>query len=147
MSSSSASNTAASGVFALVISSDSGSPVPSPARCSLHPGLARSTGFAPTWSPPDRPQAEGGDADAGPVQLAGLAELVEQDHLEPLEHSRVGPLAEASPAGGGAAPAELADRQQRPGGGGAGHEQDRGHAGAIGTGAGGPAPGGGGRGG
>jgi hypothetical protein len=62
-SSSNASNTTASGVLAAVTSSDSGSPQPSTARCSLDPGLARSTGFAPHRSPPDRAQAEGIHAD------------------------------------------------------------------------------------
>jgi hypothetical protein len=38
-------------VLASVTSSDSGSPPPSTARCSLHPRLARSTGFAPVRSP------------------------------------------------------------------------------------------------
>ena len=46
-SSSSASNTRLSLVLAPVTSSASGRPPPSTARCSLDPGLARSTGFAP----------------------------------------------------------------------------------------------------
>src|SRR5215211_6465261 len=116
-SSSSASNTRLSLVLAAVTSSDSGSPPPSTARCSLDPRLARSTGFAPHRSPPDRPQADRIHADPRPVQLTGLAELVQQQLLEPLEHPSGGPLGEASPAGGHAAAAELADRQQRPGGG------------------------------
>jgi hypothetical protein len=85
MSSSSAWNTAASGVLAAVTSSDSGSPVPSAARWSLDPGLARSTGFAPARSPPNRAQAEGVHGDARPVQRSGCAELVQQQLLEPLE--------------------------------------------------------------
>ena len=50
----SASTTTASLVLAAVTSTDSGSPVASAARCSLGPRLARSTGFAPVWSPPER---------------------------------------------------------------------------------------------
>jgi hypothetical protein len=89
MSSSSASKTAASGVLAAVTSSDSGMPPPSLATCSLDPGLARSTGFAPVRPPPHRPQTEGVHADPGPVQQARRAELVQQDLLEPLEHPGV----------------------------------------------------------
>src|SRR5215207_3006473 len=100
MSSSSASNMMLSLVLAPVTSSDSGSPPPSAARCSLDPGLARSTGFAPTWSPPDRPQAEGVDADPRPVEPANLAELVQQQLLQPLEHPGVRPLGKPPPAGG-----------------------------------------------
>jgi hypothetical protein len=111
MSSSSASNTAASGVLAAVTSSDSGMPPPSFARWSLEPGLARSTGFAPVWSPPCRPQAEGIHTHPRPVQPAGHAELVQQQLLQPLEHPSPSPLTEASPAGRHAAAAELAHRQ------------------------------------
>src|SRR5829696_6202762 len=136
MSPSSASNTRLSLVLAPVTSTDSGSPLPSTARCSLDPALARSTGFAPTWSPPDRAQAEGVHAHPRPVQPAGLAQLVQQQLLQPLEHPGVGPFGKAPPAGGRRAATELGDRQQRPGGGGAGHEQDRGHAGPIRYGAG-----------
>src|ERR687898_288051 len=128
MSSSSASNTRLSLVLAAVTTSDSGSPLPSAARCSLDPGLARSTGFAPHRSPPDRPQAGRIHTDPRPVQPAGLAELAQQQLLEPLEHPGGGPLGEPPPTGGHAAAAELAHRQQRPGGGGTGHEDDRGHA-------------------
>src|SRR5829696_7442370 len=110
MSSTSASNTRLSLVLAAVTSSDSGSPPPSTAKCSLDPPLARSTGFAPHRSPPDRAQAEGVHADPRPVQLTGLAELVQQQLLEPLEHPGMRPLGEASPAGGYAAAAELAHR-------------------------------------
>src|SRR5829696_2196229 len=123
-------------VLAADTSSDSGSPVPSTARCSLDPRLARSTGFAPTWSPPCRAQADRVHAHPRPVQQPRGAQLVQQQLLEPLEHPRGRPLGEASPAGGHAAAAELAHRQQRPRGGGAGHEDDRGHAGPVGHGAG-----------
>ena len=57
---------------------DNGSPLPSTARCSLDPPLARSTGFAPHRSPPDRPHADRVHADPRPVQLTGLAQLVQQ---------------------------------------------------------------------
>ena len=67
-------------------------PAASTARCSLDPRVARSTGFAPVRSPPDRPQAEGVHADPRPVQPTGLAQLVQQQLLEPLEHPGVGPL-------------------------------------------------------
>jgi hypothetical protein len=40
-----------SATLAAVIAAVSGSPPPSQTRCSLDPGLPRSTGFAPTWSP------------------------------------------------------------------------------------------------
>src|SRR5437773_7862162 len=136
MSSSSASNTRLSLVLAPVTSSDSGSPPPSTARCSLDPRLARSTGFAPHRSPPDRPQADRIHADPRPVQPAGLAQFVQQQLLEPLEHPSGRPLGEPPPAGGHAAAAELAHRQQRPRRGGAGHEDDRGHAGPVGHGTG-----------
>ena len=131
MSSSSASNTLASRMLAAVTSSDSGSPVPSLARWSLDPRLARSTGFAPVRSPPNSPQAEGVHGDPRPVELAGLAKLVQQQLLEPFEHPRPGPLGKPPPAGRHRAAAELAYRQQSPGCGGAGHEQDRDHAGPV----------------
>ena len=109
-SSSSAANTRLSLVLAAVTSSDNGSPLPSTARCSLDPRLARSTGFAPVWSPPDRPQTERVDRHARPVQRAGVAELIQQQLLEPLEHPSGGPLGKPPPAAGHAAAAELAHR-------------------------------------
>jgi len=114
-SSSSASNIAASGVLAAVTSSDSGSPMPSAARCSLDPRLARSTGFAPVRSPPHRPEVERVHADARPVELASPAELVQQQLLEPLENPGVGPIGKPPPAGRHAAAAELAHRSSAQG--------------------------------
>jgi hypothetical protein len=131
MSSSSAWNTAASGVLAAVTSSHSGNPVPSAARWSLHPGLARSTGFAPVWSPPNRAQAKGVHGDPRPVERSGRAELVQQQPLQSFEHPGPGPLGKPPPATRHTAAAELTDREQRPRGGGAGHEQDRSHAGPV----------------
>src|SRR5215216_2791525 len=51
MSSSTAANMVVSLTLAAVTTAVSGSPPPSQTRWSLLPGLPRSTGFAPTWSP------------------------------------------------------------------------------------------------
>jgi hypothetical protein len=85
MSSSSVSDTMLSLVMAPVISTDSGSPPPSPVACSSDPGLARSTGFAPRWFPRLRAGCKV-HADSRPVQPAALPELIQQQLFQPLEH-------------------------------------------------------------
>jgi hypothetical protein len=103
------------------------------ARWSLVPGLPRSTGFAPTWSPPawrarswcprwpaTSPAGPAPPADPGPRGGA-------------VEHAGLRPLGQA-PAGRRRAAAKLPGREQPPWGGGAGHEHDRGEAGPVGDG-------------
>jgi hypothetical protein len=113
-----------SGVLAAVISSDSGNPVPSAARWSLHPGLARST------SPRTARRLKESTVTRA-QSSAPTAELVQQELLQSFEHPCPGPLGKPPPATRHTAAAELTDWEQRPWGGGAGHEQDRGHAGPV----------------
>src|SRR5215217_5429540 len=135
MSSTMAWNMVVSLTLAAVTTAVSGSPRPSQTRWSLLPGLPRSTGFAPTWSPALGPHAHGVHARPRPVHLAALAEAVQDHKVELVEDAGVGPLGQAAPAGRRRAAAELPGGQQAPGGGGAGHEHDRGEAVAIGDGA------------
>jgi hypothetical protein len=97
----------------------------------LLPGLPRSTGLAPTWSPTFGAHAGRVHARARPVQAALLADPVEDAEVELLEHARLSPLGKAAPSGRRRAAAEFLGRQQAPGGGGAGHEHDRGEAVAV----------------
>src|SRR5215217_1554464 len=135
MSSTMAWNMVVSLTLAAVTTAVSGSPLASQIRCSLDPGLPRSTGFAPTWSPALGPHAHGVHARLRPVQLALLAEAIQHLQVELVEHAGVDPFAEPPPAGRRRAAAELAGRQQPPGSRGAGHEHDRGQAGPVGDGA------------
>jgi hypothetical protein len=117
--------------LAAVTTAVRGSPPPSQTRWSLLPGLPRSTGFAPTWSPALGPHAHGVHARPLPVQLALLAQAVQDLQVELLEDASVGPLGQPAPAGRRRTAAELAGGQQPPGGGGPGHVHDRGQAGPI----------------
>jgi hypothetical protein len=54
--------------------------------------------------------------------------------MQLVEHARLGPLGQATPAGRRRAAAEFAGREQPPGRGGAGHEHDRSEAGPVGNG-------------
>jgi hypothetical protein len=56
--------------------------------------LPRSTGLAAVRSPFDRPQSEAVDADSSKVDPAGHPQLVQQHHLELVEHAGLGPLVE-----------------------------------------------------
>ena len=55
----------------------------------LLPGLPRSTGLAPTWSPTFGAHAGRVHARARPVQAALLADPVEDVEVELLEHARL----------------------------------------------------------
>jgi hypothetical protein len=131
------------GVMALaeLMITEIGSPPRSPARCSLDPALPRSTGFAPVKSPLYRPQAEGVEVDPPKVDPAGRTQLVQQQHLELVEHPSFGPLIQPPPAGGRRTAAQFLGRQQAPRGGGAGHEDQRAHTVAVGDPARDPTPG------
>jgi hypothetical protein len=117
--------------FAAVTTAVSGSPPPSQTRWSLLPGLPRSTGFAPTWSPTLGPHAHGVHRRPRPVELALLAQAVQDLKVQGVEHAGVGPLAEPAPTGRRGAAAEFAGGQQPPRGRGAGHEHDCGETAAI----------------
>src|SRR5215217_3077950 len=131
MSSTTAWNMVVSLTLAAVTTAVSGSPLASQARWSLLPGLPRSTGFAPTWSPALGPHAHGVHARPRPVELALLAQAVQDLQVQGVEDAGVGPLGEAAPAGRRGAAAELAGRQEPPRGRGGGHVDDRGQAGPI----------------
>jgi hypothetical protein len=120
--------------LAAVTAAVSGSPPPSQTRWSLLPGLPRSTGFAPTWSPhawrarswcPHSPASSPAD----PPPPAGRGPGGGGHRTR-----RLGPLGEAPPAGRWRAAAELPGGQQPPGRGGTGHVHDRGEAVAVGDG-------------
>jgi hypothetical protein len=125
------STTAASMVTSAAVS---GSPPSSQTRWSLLPGLPRSTGFAPTWSPTTGAHAHGVHARPRPVQLALLAQPVQDGKVQGVEHAGSGPLGEPAPAGRRRATAKLAGGQQPPRGGGPRHEYDRGKAVTVGDG-------------
>jgi hypothetical protein len=74
-----------------------GSPPPSQARCSLDPGLPRSTGFAPTWSPALGAHAHGVHARPRPVHPATLAQPIKDPEMELIEHPGGGLLGQATP--------------------------------------------------
>src|SRR5215218_7930109 len=86
-------------ILAAVTTAVSGSPPPSQTRWSLLPGLPRSTGFAPTWSPALGPHAHGVHARLRPVQLALLAQAIQHLQVELVEHAGVDPFGEPPPAG------------------------------------------------
>jgi len=119
------SRTASNVLVSLTLAAVSGSPPPSQTRWSLLPGLPRSTGFAPTWSPTLGAHAHGVHAGPRPVQLAVLAQPVEDLEVELLEHPGTGPLGKAAPARRRRAAAQLPGGQQPPWGRGTGHEHDR----------------------
>src|SRR5215207_5034186 len=114
--------------LAAVTTAVSGTPLPSQTRWSLLPGLPRSTGCAPTWSPTLGPHAHGVHAGSRPVQSTLLAKAVQDLQVELLKDAGVGPFGEPAPAGRGRAAAKLPGGQQPPRGGGAGHGDDRGEA-------------------
>jgi hypothetical protein len=124
-------NTVVSLTLAAVTTAVRGSPPPSQTKCSLDPGLPRSTGFAPTWSPTLGPHAHGVHAHPLPVQLALGTKAVQDPKVQGIEHPGVGPLSQPPPAGRRRAAAQLAGGQQPPRSRSAGHEDDRGQAGPI----------------
>ena len=123
--------------LAAVTTTASGSPPPSQTRWSLDPGLPRSTGFAPTWSPAFGAHAHGVHARPRPVQPALRTQPIQDLQVEPVKHAGVGPLGQAAPAGRRRAAPEFLGRQQPPGSRGPGHVHDRREAVAVGDG---PAP-------
>jgi hypothetical protein len=60
-----AASSAPSGVLAAVTATAKGRPVASVSRCGLDPGLPRSTGLGPTWSPTTGPHGHGVHAGSG----------------------------------------------------------------------------------
>jgi hypothetical protein len=117
--------------LAAVTAGTSGSPWPSTIRCSLDPGLPRSTGFAPTWSPAFGAHAHGVKARPRPVHQALGAQPIQQLVVQPLEHAGVAPLHQAAADRRLRAAAKLTSGQQPPGGRGPSHVHDRGQAVAI----------------
>jgi hypothetical protein len=65
----------------------------------LLPGLPRSTGLAPVAAPFERAQVGGVDHRAGPVELACLVQLGEQQLVELAEHAGLVPVPQPPPAG------------------------------------------------
>jgi hypothetical protein len=117
--------------LAAVTAAVSGSPPPSQTRWSLLPGLPRSTGFAPTWSPHAWPARSWcphwpATSPAGPARPTGPA---------PPDAAGRTRRPSSTPLGG--ASRSLANRSRARGraavarGGGTGHEHDRGEAVAI----------------
>jgi hypothetical protein len=93
-----------------------GIPVASISRWYLDPGLPRSTGFAPTSSPhTPGPHADRVDGGPRPVDLAVVAQPVQQPMKQGLPHPDGLPVAQPPPAGHAAAAAQLLGRQQPPG--------------------------------
>src|SRR4029453_16057504 len=101
MSSSTASNMVASLALAALTITASGSPPASPARVAWSLACPDRQGWRRSGPPFDRSQAEAIDADALKVDAAGRAQLIEQQRLELLEHSRLGPLIQPAPAARG----------------------------------------------
>jgi hypothetical protein len=127
-------NMVVSVTLAAVTTAASGSPLASQTRWSLLPGLPRSTGFAPRWSPALGAHAQAVHARPRPVHPALLAEPVQDQEVERVEHAGGGPFGKAAPTGRRGAAAKLAGGQQPPGGGSAGHVHDRSEAGPVGDG-------------
>jgi hypothetical protein len=130
-SSSSAANTTLSLVLAAVTAAASGRSWPSVTRWSLDPGLPRSAGFAPTWSPhawrarswcPRRLAS----SPAGPARRAGRASPAAARRTH-----RPWPIPPGDATRCRRAAAKLTDREQPPWRGGTGHVDDRGQAVAI----------------
>jgi hypothetical protein len=119
--------------LAAVTTAVSGSPLLSQARWILDPGLPRSTGFAPTWSPAFGAHAGRVHARARPVQPARQTKPVQHLQVELLEHPRLGPLVQPAPCRRRRATAKFLGWQEPPRGRGAGHVDDRGETVAIGT--------------
>src|SRR5215218_6407660 len=86
MSATTAWNTVVSLTLAAVTTAVRGSPLPSQTKCSLDPGLPRSTGFAPRWSPTLGPHAHGVHAHPLPVQLALGTKAVQDPKVQGIEH-------------------------------------------------------------
>ena len=119
------------GMLAAVTTAVSGSPLPSQARWILDPGLPRSTGFAPTWSPAFGAHTGRVHAGARPVQPARQTKPVQHLQMELLEHPGLGPLVQPAPCRRRRAIAKFLGWQEPPRGRGAGHVDDCGETAAI----------------
>jgi hypothetical protein len=108
-----------------------GIPAASITRWYLEPGLPRSTGFAPTSSPTPRPHADRVDRRPGPVDLAVVAQPVQQPVVQLLPHPVLLPVAQSPPAGHAAATAQLPGREQPPRDAGAEHLDDAAEHGSV----------------
>jgi hypothetical protein len=93
-------------------------------RWYLDPGLPRSTGFAPTSSPPSGPHADRVDGGPGPVDLTVIAQPVQQPVMQGLPDAGGLPVAQPPPAGHAAATAQLTSGQESPGDAGPQHIDD-----------------------
>jgi hypothetical protein len=118
-------------MLATVTTAVSGSPLPSQARWILDPGLPRSTGFAPTWSPAFGAHTGRVHTRARPVQPARQTQPVQHLQVELLEQARLGPLVQPPPCRRRRPAAKFLDWQEPPRGRGAGHVDDRGETAAI----------------
>jgi hypothetical protein len=122
MSATTAWNMVVSLTLAAVTTAVRGSPPPSQTSCSLVPGLPRSTGFAPTWSPHAGPARSWcprspGSSPADPARPGGPRPPGEEH-----QRRRRWPTRSAGASRSPASRSEFLSRQEPPGGGGAGHD-------------------------
>src|SRR5215203_7502030 len=101
-----------------------GMPVASITRWYLEPALPRSTGFAPVSSPTPGPHAHAVNRCPGPVDLAVVAQPVQQPMMQGFPHASVLPVAQPPPTAHAASTAQLLGRQQPPEHPGARHVDD-----------------------
>src|SRR3712207_2768018 len=84
--------------FAALSTTASGTPFRSETRWRLEPGLPRSVGFFPTFSPPFWPPRSPNRARPSTSDLVGLPQPVQQDSVQPAPHTRLLPVAQPPPA-------------------------------------------------
>jgi hypothetical protein len=89
----------------------------------FEPDLPLSIGLGPVSSPPFRPDGDRVDATAGPIQHLSLAELDQDDLVQPIPNPGILPLPQSSPRGVSGPAAQLL-RQVAPTATGAEHEHD-----------------------
>src|SRR3954468_2590362 len=108
----------------------SGIPARSTTTWRFVPGLPRSVGFAPTRSPPFGRDAGAVQTGPAPVDLAGLAQPIQQFPMEPVPDAGLVPIAQAGPAGHARAATQSLG-QHLPGNATLQHEDDAGQGRAI----------------
>ena len=106
-------------------------PAPLAGEVDLGPGMPRSTGFAPTWSPAFGAHTGRVHTRARPVQPARQTKPVQHLQMELLEHPGHGPLVQPAPCRRRRPAAKFLDWQEPPRGQGAGHVDDRGETATI----------------
>src|SRR5215218_7372280 len=99
MASTASSKTLESWTLAAEWITESGTPPRSTTTWRFEPDLPLSVGFAPVFWPPGGGNARRVQGCPLPVDLVGLAEVVEHRLVEALPHARFVPLLEAPPAG------------------------------------------------